>query len=82
MLLRYVINQSICLIQQIFAHSGKVNQGLDAEALQQASIADTRELEKLRGLERALMARHHIRKRAYSSMLTEPGKDLAYQQTR
>ena len=35
-----VVNQSICLVEQVLANSGKVNDCLDSEALQQSPIAD------------------------------------------
>jgi hypothetical protein len=47
------VDQSVRLIKQVLPNSWEVNQGLDAEALEQASIADPGELQKLRGLKRA-----------------------------
>jgi hypothetical protein len=52
-LLCNVIDQSVSLIKQVLSNAGKIDEGLDVEAFEQASIADPGEFQKLRSLERA-----------------------------
>ena len=53
MLLGNVVDQSICLVEQVLSNSREVDEGLDSVVLQQISIADPREFQELRCLERA-----------------------------
>ena len=53
MLLRDVVDESICLVEQVLSNSREVDEGLDSEALQQIPIADPREFQDLRRFERA-----------------------------
>ncbi len=54
MLLRNVVDQSISPVEQVLSNSREVDEGLDSVVLQQIPIADPREFQELRCLERAL----------------------------
>jgi hypothetical protein len=48
-----IVDQSVSLIKQVLSDARKIDEGFDAEALKEASIADPGELQKLRTLKRA-----------------------------
>lgn len=43
-LLRNVVDQSVSLVKQVLSNAREINEGFDAEAFEQASIADPGEL--------------------------------------
>ena len=43
-ILRNVVDQSVSLVKQVLSNAGEINEGFDAEAFEQASIADPGEL--------------------------------------
>jgi hypothetical protein len=53
MLLRNKVNQRVSLVKQVLPNAGEIDLRFDAEAFKQASIPNSGELQKLRGLKRA-----------------------------
>jgi len=43
-LLRNIVDQSVSLVKQVLSNAGEIDEGFDAEAFKQASIADPGEL--------------------------------------